>query len=119
MKNVQQSLLHPDSIVFMQEELMEFERNKVWILVPKPLSKTIIRNRWVFRNKLDNTRSVVENKARFVSQGYNHQEGIDYDETYASVALLEAIHLLIAFAALKGFKLYRWMSRQPFEWHFE
>ena len=91
----------------MQEELQEFERNKVWRLVPRPTDKTIIGTRWVFRNKLDDSGVVIRNKARLVAQSYNQQEGIDYDETYAPVARLEAIRLLIAFASHKGFKLFQ------------
>ena len=91
----------------MQEELLEFERHKVWRLVPRPPNKSIIGTRWVFRNKLDDSGNIVRNKARLVAQGYSQQEGIDYDETYAPVARLEAIRLLIAFAALKNFKLYQ------------
>ena len=70
----------------MQEELEEFERNKVWRLVPRPSNKTIIGTRWVYRNKLDEKENVIRNKARLVAQGYNQQEGIDYDETYVPVA---------------------------------
>ena len=69
--------------------------------------KSVIGTRWVFRNKVDEQGSVICNKARLVAQGYNQQEGIDYDETYAPVARLEAIRLLIAFASYKGFKLYQ------------
>jgi hypothetical protein len=91
----------------MQEELGEFERNKVWHLVERPSDRTVIGTRWVFRNKLDDLGIIVRNKARLVVQGYNQQEGIDYDETYAPVARLEAIRLLIAFAAHKGLKLFQ------------
>ena len=63
------------------------------------------RTRWVFRNKVDEQGSVIWNKSRLVAQGYNQQEGIDYDETYAPVARLEAIRLLIAIASYKGFNL--------------
>ena len=91
----------------MQEELQEFKRNQVWRLVPRPRSKSVIGTRWVFRNKVDEQGSVIRNKARLVAQGYNQQEGIDYDETYAPVARLEAIRLLIAFASFKGFTLYQ------------
>jgi len=92
----------------MQEELEEFERNKVWTLVPKPHDvQSVIGTRWVFRNKVDDQGIVIRNKARLVAQGYNQQEGIDYDETYAPVARLEAIRLLIAFASYKNFKLFQ------------
>ena len=53
----------------------------------------------MFRNKLDEEGKVTRNKARLVAQGYNQQEGIDYDETYAHVARLEAIRILLAYAS--------------------
>ncbi|GJY69428.1 copia protein [Tanacetum coccineum] len=67
----------------MQEELNQFIANDVWELVPQPKNMTIIGTKWVFRNKLDENGIVSRNKARLVAQGYNQQEGIDYDETYA------------------------------------
>ncbi|GJW82940.1 copia protein [Tanacetum coccineum] len=70
-------------IVAMQEELNQFIANDVWELVPQPKNMTIIGTKWVFRNKLDENGIVSRNKARLVAQGYNQQEGIDYDETYA------------------------------------
>ena len=91
----------------MQEELGQFERNKVWHLEPRPTDRTTIGTRWVFRNKLDDLGVIVKNKARLVVQGYNQQEVIDYEETFAPVARLEAIRLLIAFPAHKGFKLFQ------------
>ena len=91
----------------MQEELAEFKRNNVWKLVPRPSNKTVIGTKWVFRNKLDEHGTVTRNKARLVAQGYRQEEGIDYDETFAPVARLEAIRLFLAFAAHKGFKVYQ------------
>ncbi|KAJ9557065.1 hypothetical protein OSB04_011679 [Centaurea solstitialis] len=80
----------------MQEELAEFERNLVWILVHRPSRKTIVGLKWIFRNKLDEHGIVIHNKARLVAQGYRQEEGIDNDETFAPVARLEAIRLLIS-----------------------
>ena len=76
----------------MQDELNEFERNKVWHLEPKPKHKKVIGLKWVFRNKLDEHGIIVRNKARLVVKGYNQQEGIDYTEKFAPVARLEAIY---------------------------
>ena len=82
----------------MQEELSEFKRNQVWRLVPRPSNKTVIGTKWVFRNKLDEHGTVTRNKARLVTMGYRQEEGIDYDETFAPVARLEAIRLFLAYA---------------------
>ncbi|GKB71652.1 copia protein [Tanacetum coccineum] len=68
---------------------------------------TIIGTKWVFRNKLDENGIVSRNKARLVAQGYNQQEGIDYDETYALVARLESIRILLAYACTLDFKLFQ------------
>ncbi|XP_039683064.1 uncharacterized protein [Medicago truncatula] len=85
-KSINEAIIDDSWIEAMKEELSQFERNKVWNLVPNNQSKTIIGTRWVFRNKLDEEGKVVRNKARLVAQGYNQQEGIDYDETFAPVA---------------------------------
>ncbi|GKA50186.1 retrovirus-related pol polyprotein from transposon TNT 1-94 [Tanacetum coccineum] len=91
----------------MQEELNQFVPNDVWDLVPLAMSQSIIGTRWVFRNKLDENGIVSRNKARLVAQGYNQQEGIDYDETYALVARLESIRIILAIACANDFKLYQ------------
>nr|GEV36764.1 reverse transcriptase domain-containing protein [Tanacetum cinerariifolium] len=73
--------------------------------IPQPRNMTILGTKWVFRNKLDENGIVSRNKARLVAQGYNQQEGIDYDETYALVARLESIKILLAYAYALDFKL--------------
>ena len=85
--------------IAMQDELNQFERLKVWTLVPRPPKQTIIGTKWVFKNKKDESGLVVRNKARLVAKGYNQ----DYDETFAPVARMEAIRIFLAFAAHKGF----------------
>ncbi|XP_057990561.1 uncharacterized protein LOC131172945 [Hevea brasiliensis] len=101
-------------ILAMQEELNQFERNKVWNLVPKPKDHSIIGTKWVFRNKMDEKGNVVRNKARLVAQGYNQEEGIDFDETFAPVARIEAIRMLCAFACYKDFMLYQMDVKSAF-----
>ena len=91
----------------MQEELNQFERNNVWTLVSRPKDYSIIGTKWVFRNKLDEHGNVIRNKARLVAKGYNQEEGIDFDETFAPVARLEAIRLLLAYACFMKFKLFQ------------
>ena len=75
-------------------------------LVPKPTNYPIIRTKWVLRNKMDELGNVVRNKARLVIQGYNHEKGIDFDETFTLVVRIEAIRLLFAFACHVDFRLF-------------
>ncbi|WVZ94023.1 hypothetical protein U9M48_039966 [Paspalum notatum var. saurae] len=89
----------------MHEELENFERNHVWDLVKPPPNCRPIGAKWVFKNKQGEDGMVVRNKARLVAQGFCQKDGIDYEETFAPVARLEAIRILLAFAASKGFKL--------------
>ena len=98
----------------MEEELNQFKWNNVWTLVKKPIDKSIIKTKWVFRNKLDENDIVIRNKARLVAQGYNQKEGIDYDKIFTSVARLEAIKLLLAFACYMDLKLYQMDVKSAF-----
>jgi hypothetical protein len=91
----------------IHEELENFERNQVWTLVDPPRDVNVIRTKWIFKNKRGQDGEVVRNKARLVAQGYSQVEGLDFGETFAPVAHLEAIRILLAFAASKGFKLYQ------------
>ncbi|GJV83845.1 retrovirus-related pol polyprotein from transposon TNT 1-94 [Tanacetum coccineum] len=106
-KNVNEALGDESWVIAMQEELNQFVANDVWDLVPLPMSQTFIGTKWDFKNKLDENGIVSRNKARLVAQGYNQQEGIDYDETYAPVARLESIRILLAIACANDFKLYQ------------
>ncbi|GJR27445.1 retrovirus-related pol polyprotein from transposon TNT 1-94 [Tanacetum coccineum] len=90
-KNVNEALTDKSWIISMQEKLNQFIANDVWELVQQPKNLTIIGTKWVFRNKLDENGVVSQNKARLVAQGYNQQEGIDYDKTYALFDRLESI----------------------------
>ncbi|GJZ38528.1 retrovirus-related pol polyprotein from transposon TNT 1-94 [Tanacetum coccineum] len=101
-------------VMAMQEELNQFKTNEVWELVPNPMDMTIIGTKWVYRNKLDENGVVTRNKARLVAQGYNQQEGIDYDETYAPVARLESIRILLAYACALDFKLHQMDVKSAF-----
>nr|GEU92704.1 retrovirus-related Pol polyprotein from transposon TNT 1-94 [Tanacetum cinerariifolium] len=113
-KNVNEALGDEIWIVTMQEELNKFIANDVWELVPQPRNMKIIGTKWVFRNKLDENGVVSRNKARLVAQGYNQQEGIDYDETYALVARLESIMILLAYACALDFKLFQMDVKSAF-----
>ncbi|KAK6139115.1 hypothetical protein DH2020_027142 [Rehmannia glutinosa] len=98
----------------MQEELNQFERNKVWELVQRPTHQNVIGTKWVFRNKMNEEGSVVRNKARLVAKGYCQEEGIYFDETFAPVARLEAIRMFLAYAAHKNFIVYQMDVKSAF-----
>nr|GEY58388.1 reverse transcriptase domain-containing protein [Tanacetum cinerariifolium] len=83
-------------------------------LSSQPRNMTIIGTKWVFRNKLDENSVVSQNKARLVAQGYNQQEGINYDETYAPVARLESIRILLAYDCTLDFKLFQMDVKSAF-----
>ncbi|GJZ19610.1 retrovirus-related pol polyprotein from transposon TNT 1-94 [Tanacetum coccineum] len=113
-KDVNEALKDKSWVVAMQEELNQFVANDVWDLVPLPMSQSVIGTKWVFRNKLDENGIVSRNKARLVAQGYNQQEGIDYDETYAPVARLDSIRILLAISCVNDFKLYQMVVKSTF-----
>ncbi|GJU19374.1 putative ribonuclease H-like domain-containing protein [Tanacetum coccineum] len=105
-KKVIQALEDPSWIEAMQEELLQFQLQKVWTLVNLPNGKRAIGTKWVFRNKKDKRGIIVRNKARLVAQGYTQEEGIDYDKVFAPVARIEAIRLFLAYASFMRFIVY-------------
>jgi hypothetical protein len=94
---VEDALRDPDWVLAMQEELNNFTRNEVWHLVPCP-NQNVVGTKWIFRNKQDEHGVVTRNKARLVAKGYSQVECLDFDETYAPVARLESIRILLAYA---------------------
>jgi len=113
-KNAKDAILDEHWFLAMQEELNQFQRNEVWDLVPPPKDHRVIGTKWVFRNKLDENGIFTRNKARLVAQGYNQEEGIDYEETFSPVARLEAIRLLLAYACSQNFKLFQMDVKSAF-----
>ncbi|GKD69673.1 retrovirus-related pol polyprotein from transposon TNT 1-94, partial [Tanacetum coccineum] len=83
----------------MQEELNEFERLEVWELVPRPDKVMVITLKWIYKVKLDELGGILKNKARLVTRGYHQEEGIDFEESFAPVARLDAIRIFLAFVA--------------------
>ncbi|GJT58359.1 copia protein [Tanacetum coccineum] len=92
----------------------EISRVPLEVYVSTPITTTEKGTKWAFRNKLDENSVVSRNKARLVAQGYNQQDGIDYDETYAPVAKLEPIRILSAYACALDFKLFQMDVKSAF-----
>ena len=105
-QKVYEALEDLDWMDAMQEELNNFKRNKVWSLVERPKDcRNVIGTKWVFKNKQDANGIVIRNKARLVAQGFSQVEGIDFGETYAPVARLESIRILLVYSTHHNFKL--------------
>ncbi|GJT32230.1 putative ribonuclease H-like domain-containing protein [Tanacetum coccineum] len=113
-KKISEALEDESWVDAMQEELLQFKIQKVWILVDLPHGKKAIGTKWVYRNKKDERGVVVRNKARLVAQGHRQEEGIDYDEVFAPVARIEAIRIFLAFASYMGFIVYQMDVKSAF-----
>ncbi|GJW72313.1 retrovirus-related pol polyprotein from transposon TNT 1-94 [Tanacetum coccineum] len=114
--NIKESKSHPlDNVIgnLNQSTLRSQAQDKINFfcflstIEPKNVNEALKDESWVYRNKLDKNGIVTRNKARLVAQGYNQQEEIDYDETYAPVARLESIRILLAYACTLDFKLFQ------------
>ncbi len=113
-RNVKEALTYEYWINAMQEELGQFKRNEVWDLVHRPENVNVIGTKWVYKNKSDENGNVTRNKARLVAQGYAQIEGVDFDETFAPVARLESIRLLLGVACILKFKLFQMDVKSAF-----
>jgi hypothetical protein len=110
---VEDALRDLDWVVAMPEELNNFKRNEVLSLVER-LKQNVIGTKWVFRNKQDKHGVVTRNKARLVAKGYWQVKGLDFDKTFAPVARIESIRILLAYTTHHGFKLYQMDVKSAF-----
>nr|GEX07720.1 integrase, catalytic region, zinc finger, CCHC-type, peptidase aspartic, catalytic [Tanacetum cinerariifolium] len=100
---------HPLNYIIeaMQEELHKFERLEVWELVPRPDKVMVITLKWIYKVKLDELGGILKNKARLVAHGFRQEEGIDFEDSFAPVARLEAIRIFLTYAAHKNMVVYQ------------
>nr|GEV76799.1 hypothetical protein [Tanacetum cinerariifolium] len=105
-KNIKKAMADSAWIESMQEELHQFDRLDVWELVDRPLCTNVINMKWLWKNKHGEENNVIRNKSRLVAKGYAQKEGVDFEESFAQVARLEAVRLFIAYAAHKSFTVY-------------
>nr|GEW64355.1 retrovirus-related Pol polyprotein from transposon TNT 1-94 [Tanacetum cinerariifolium] len=106
-KNVKDAMTDPVWIESMQEELLQFKRMDVWVLVPAPDNISPLTLKWIFKKKHDEEQTVIRNKSRLVVRGYSQEEGIDFDESFALVARMKAIRIFLAYAAHKSFTVFQ------------
>jgi hypothetical protein len=98
----------------MNEELYQIEKNQTWELVPRQKNKNVIGTKWVYKTKMNENGQVIRNKARLVCKGYAQVEGVDYEETFAHMARLEAIRMFLAFSSYIKFKVYQMDVKSAF-----
>ncbi|GKE16607.1 retrovirus-related pol polyprotein from transposon TNT 1-94 [Tanacetum coccineum] len=106
-KNIKEAMADHSWIESMQDELNQFERLQVWELVPPPEGNNIIALKWLWKNKYDVDNIMVRNKTRLVAKGYRQEEGIDFEESFAPVARLEAVRMFIAYTANKNITIFQ------------
>ncbi|GJX03879.1 retrovirus-related pol polyprotein from transposon TNT 1-94 [Tanacetum coccineum] len=97
-----------------EDELHQFDRLKVWELVDKPFGKMIIKLKWLWKNKKDEDQTVIRNKAKLIAIGYAQEEGVNFEESFAPVARLEAVRIFVAHAAHKSFPIYQMDVKMAF-----
>ncbi|GKA56685.1 retrovirus-related pol polyprotein from transposon TNT 1-94 [Tanacetum coccineum] len=107
LKNVKEAMTDPAWIESMQEELLQFKRLDVWVLVPALDNIKPLTLKWLFKNKHDEENTVIRNKTRLVVRGYRQEEGIDFEESFAPVARMEAIRIFLAYATHKLFTMFQ------------
>ena len=91
----------------MKEELDKIMNNYTWEFVPRPKNKNVIGTKWVFQNKINEQGEVVRNKEILACKGNSQQEGIDYEDIFALVTIIEVVRMFLAYAANKKFKVYQ------------
>ena len=94
--NYEQAKDKGEWVTVMTEEYNSIMRNTTWDLVELPKDKVPIGSKWLFKSKLKDDGNIDKFKGRLVAKGYSRQEGIDFEETYAPVAKLNTIRLLVA-----------------------
>ena len=94
-KRVEEALQDENWVELMHEKLNQFMRNDVWELIPRLENVHVIGTKWIFKNKTDEDGEIIRNKSRLVAQGYTQVEGVDFDESFALVARLESIRILM------------------------
>nr|GFB63280.1 hypothetical protein [Tanacetum cinerariifolium] len=89
------------------KELLQFKRMDVWVLVPASDNISPLTLKWIFKNKYDEEQTIIRNKSRLVVRGYRQEEGLDFEESFAPVARMEAIRIFLAYAAHKSFTVFQ------------
>ena len=100
--NYEEAMMTPDSVKWfeaMKSEIWSMYENKVWTLVNLPDDRQAIENKWIFKRKTDADSSVTIYKARIVAKGFRQVQGVDYDDSFSLVSMLESVRIMLVIAA--------------------
>ena len=98
----------------MEEELRALAQNHTWDLVPLPAGKRLVASRWVYAIKENSDGSLERHKARVVAKGFTQKYGLDYQETFAPMAKMNSVRILLALAAHRGWTLQQYDVKNAF-----
>nr|GEW93053.1 retrovirus-related Pol polyprotein from transposon TNT 1-94 [Tanacetum cinerariifolium] len=104
-ENINQAEMNSENVQVTDDEVINIFCTPE--LVNRLLCKNVINMKWLWKNKRDEENTVIRNKSRLVAKGYAQKEGVDFEESFAPVARLEAVRLFIAYAAHKSFTVYQ------------
>ena len=90
----------------MVEEYDSIVRNDVWNVVPRPVGKSVVTSRWLYKTKIVVDGNVEKHKDHFVAQGFSHIEGVDYDDTFTPVARYTSIRTIISISVEMGWLIH-------------
>jgi hypothetical protein len=110
----QEAVQDPTWVDAMVEEYDSIVKNSVWDIVPRPIDKSVVGSRWIYKVKQAADGSVEKYKARFVAWGFSQIEGIDYGETFASVARYSSIRSILALSAQMGWPIHQMDVKNAF-----
>ncbi|GKB20023.1 retrovirus-related pol polyprotein from transposon TNT 1-94 [Tanacetum coccineum] len=106
-KNIKEAMLDHSWIESMQDEFNQFKQLDVCKLLKISIGRDIIAVKWIWKNKTDVENTVIWNRSHLVTNGYGQEEGIDFEESFAPVARLEAVKIFVEYAAHKNFPIYQ------------
>src|SRR3990170_2063517 len=108
--NYEETMMSPDSekcLEAMKSEIGSMYENKVWTLVDLPDDRQAIKNKWIFKRKIDADGNITVYKARLVTKGFRQVQGVDYDETCSPVAMLKSVRIMLAIAAFYDYEIWQ------------
>jgi hypothetical protein len=110
----QEAVQDPTWVDAMVEEYDSIVKNNVWEIVPRPIDKSMVGSRWIYKVKQSADGSVEKYKARFVARGFSQIEGIDYGETFSLVARYSSIRSILALSAQMGWHIHQMDVKNAF-----